>query len=154
MCPVFQFPPYSREDIETHCIKRLQQYRKDSFVSEEMHEKVLHFIIHHLLDETILTLPTYSEQITRLNHIWWGEIFPEMPPYISLDAEDMVVELLHGHLHTSTIMVQMITENALQLQIEQYFNGISCCFDLENHSGTYLFWYLDEHNSRHALWRE
>jgi hypothetical protein len=38
--------------------------------------------------------------------------------------------------------------------IEKNFDGISCCFDLKNRRWTYLFWYLDKYNKRHALWRE
>lgn len=154
MCPVFRLPAYSQQDIETNCIKRLSQYRKDSYISEESYQKILHFLTVSVLDETILALPTYSEQITRLNHILGHSLFPELPPYISLDVEDIVVELLQEHLHKDTIMMQLLTDMTLQHRIEEYFNGISCCFELSNHSGTYLFWYLDEHHKRHALWRE
>lgn len=154
MCPVFRFPAYSLEDIESNCIKRLSQYRTDAYISEESYQKILHFLTVSVLDEAILALPTYSEQITRLNHIWWNSLFPDLPPYISLDAEDIVVELLQNHLQTDTVMAQLLTDITLQPRIEEYFNGISCCFDLSNHSGTYLFWYLDEHHKRHALWRE
>jgi hypothetical protein len=154
MCPVFHFPAYTSEDIELHCIKRLQQYHKDSYVSEELYQKLLHFVRVHVLDETILALPDYSEQITRLNHIWGKTLFPEIPPYISLDAEDMVVELLQAHLQEKTFFSWILIDMSMQSKIEEEFDGISCCFNRTNQSGTYLFWYLDEYHRRHALWRE
>jgi hypothetical protein len=107
-----------------------------------------------VLDETILAFPTYSEQITRLNHIWWENLFHDMPAYISLDAEDLVIELLKKHLHEVTSFSRLLTDMDVQSRIEAEFDGISCCFNLSNHAGTYLFWYLDEHHKRHALWRE
>jgi len=77
-----------------------------------------------------------------------------MPASISLDAEELVVELLKKHLQEETSFSRLLTDIDIQSSIEEVFDGISCCFDRAKHSGTYLFWYLDEHNRRHALWRE
>lgn len=154
MCPVFGLPAYTKKDIEEYCIKRLQKYHKDAYILEEMYMKIGHFITSYVLDENLLTLSTYSEQITRLNHKWWKELFPEMPPSVSLDAENIVVELLGKHLQEGTSFSRLLTDISLQPSIEQEFDGISCCFNRCSHSGTYLFWYLDKDHRRHPLWRE
>jgi len=154
MCPVFALPAYTRRDIEENCIKRLKKYYREYIISEGMYEDILEFIQQHILDSWILAVKTYSEQITHLNHIWWATLFPEMPASISLDAEDLVIELLKKHLHEETSFSRLFTDMDIQSDIEEAFDGISCCFDRKNHSGTYLFWYLDAENKRHALWRE
>lgn len=94
-----------------------------------MYERILEFIQKHVLNPSILNLSTYSEQITRMNHIWWNDLFPAMPEYISLDAEDITVELLKKHLQENTSFSQMLTDMTLQETIEEEFDGISCCFD-------------------------
>ncbi len=65
-----------------------------------------------------------------------------------------MVQLLLQHLSQDTLINQMLTDETLQSSLETVFDGISCCFDREKQTGTYLFWYLDEHHRRHALWRE
>jgi hypothetical protein len=94
-----------------------------------MYERILEFIQKHVLNPSILNLSTYSEQITRMNHTWWNDLFPAMPEYISLDAEDITVELLKKHLQENTSFSQMMTNMTLQEAIEEEFDGISCCFD-------------------------
>lgn len=131
MCPVFDFPAYTRDDIETHCIERLKSYRAIGYVTEPLYVKIYDFIQEDVLDASILVLHTYSEQITQFNHTWWSKLFPKMPEYISLDAEDLIVELLKKHLHEKSFFGQLLTDNALQPRIEAEFDGISCCFDRE-----------------------
>lgn len=154
MCPVFSLPAYTRKDIEEHCIKRLKRYYMEGIISEEMYENILVFIQQHILNPWILAVKTYSEQITRFNHIWWHHLFPEMPDYISLDAEDLVIELLKKHLQEETSFSWLLTDMDIQSSIEEAFDGISCCFDQKTKKWTYLFWYLDAEHKRHALWRE
>ncbi len=119
-----------------------------------MYQKIQSFIAQYVLNPSVLACHTYSEQITRLNYLWWHDLFSDFPKYISLDSENIVVEILQKHLRTNTVIARMITDQALQPSIEHSFDGISCCFNLSNRSGTYLFWYLDEYHKRHALWRE
>jgi hypothetical protein len=131
MSPVFALPAYTRADINEHCIKRLQYYYKEQSISEKMYASILEFIHQIVLNPFILGLNTYSEQITQLNHTWWSKLFPKMPEYISLDAEDLTVELLKKHLHEKSFFGQLLTDSALQPRIEAEFDGISCCFDRE-----------------------
>lgn len=154
MSPVYQFPSYTRWDIDRNCIERLKAYRRDNYITESLYNKIYDFIQEHVLNSSILALSTYSEQITILNNSWWKKLFPHLPEYISLDAEDMVVQLLLKHLQEDTIFTRILTDVSLQPIIEDQFDGISCCFSLKEKRWTYLFWYLDENHHRHALWRE
>lgn len=110
MCPVFALPAYTRKDIEDHCISHLRQYRRDESISEQMYDTIFEFIQKHVLSTSVLAVSNYSEQITRLNHEWWKELFPEMPPYLSLDAEDITVALLIKHLQDETSFARIMTE--------------------------------------------
>jgi hypothetical protein len=107
----------------------MRLYKKEQYISEEMSQKFLCFIQKHILNPSVLALKSYSEQITFLNSTWWKELFPEMPPAISLDAENIVVELLKQHLQEETSFSRLLTDISLQATIEQEFDGISCCFD-------------------------
>lgn len=129
MCPVFGLPAYTGKDIEEHCLRRVEFYKKEHYISEEMSQKLFCFIQKHVLNPAILVKKTYSEQITYLNFIWWKELFPEIPPSISLDAENMLVELLKKHLQEKTSFSRLLIDISLQPTIEQEFDGISCCFD-------------------------
>lgn len=153
MCPVFRLPAYSG-DSRWKIITKLEWYKNNWTISHETYSLIIEFVNARLFEERILSYKTYSEQITHLNTTWWRGIFSDMPLYISLDAEDIICELLLHHLHTDSILSHILTDLSAQPIIEQYFSGISCCFDLADKTGTYLFWYLDENNVRHALWRD
>ena len=153
MCPVFRLQGFTNQ-IKEVCMFRIQQYIEDSYISPETSRVLIDFLQQNLLTDQILTHQYYSEQITRLNNIWWKKLFPHLPDYIPLDAESMVCEILRTHLQNNTVLTRIMTDNSIQSFIEQYFNSISCCFNLTDKTGTYLFWHLDENNVRHALWRE
>ncbi len=59
-------------------------------------------------------------------------MFPEFPPAISFDAEDIVVHLLQEHLKQNTLIARILTDMSLQSDIESNYDGISCCFDQKN----------------------
>lgn len=129
MCPVFHFPAYTRNDIITHCIGRLKAYKRLQYISEPLYAKLYDFIQAHVLEPSILALPTYSEQITRLNHLWWHQLFPELPEYISLDAEEITNELLIYHIdHQTPLGRKLFADLAIHSRIEEAFDGIQCCF--------------------------
>lgn len=130
------------------------EYKKQKYISEILYSKWVDFLETYILSTELLNCQTYSEQITRLNHRFWSTLFPDLPPSYSLDAEDIVVQLLLQHLSQETMMTQMLTDAMLQPSLEVLFDGISCCFNKKEQTGTYLFWYLDEHHRRYALWRE
>jgi hypothetical protein len=154
MCPVFRLPAYTREDIQKNCHHRLTAYLKEGYITEGTYQKIISFVEEQVLCPTVLECSTYSEQITALNQNWWKELFPRLPLYIPLDAEEIIIALLQKHLQENTIIARMITDISLQPSIEEQFDGISCCFNQAGKQGTYLFWYLDETHKRHALWRK
>jgi|GEM_PF-1141809 len=154
MSPVFEFPSYTIDSIKKHTFPRLTSFFHQHFITEASYLAIMQFLEKIILHDDIVIEKNYSKQLTRINHLWWSELFPDLPDFIPLDAESIVSEILIAHLHENTILTQMMTHANIQPYIEQYFNGISCCFDLVDHTGTYLFWYLDENNNRHALWRE
>ncbi len=154
MCPVFQLEAYTKENIRTSCLSKLQSYLRKSYITEETYKNIENIIQTSLLREDLLSCKSYTEQITRFNHRWWQELFPELPDFIPLDAEDIVTYILWEHLHKETLLTHLLTDMDLQPLIEERFNGISCCFDLEKKSWTYLFWYIDDHHVRHSLWRK
>lgn len=154
MCPVFGLSGYTREDIKHHAFPRIDTYLHDEIITGEQYAQIGLFLNDFVLREDVLWEKFYSSQITRLNHIWWSHMFPDLPPFIPLGAEELIQETLIDHLNRSTIITKLLTSIEIQPFIEEYFNGISCCFDRENKHWTYLFWYLDDENNRHALWRE
>lgn len=58
-------------------------------------------------------------------------MFPDSPPFIPLAAEELVREILIDHLGRNTIITELLTGIEIQPFIEEYFNGISCCFERE-----------------------
>lgn len=154
MRPVFHLQWYTQEDIEEHSFKKLQKYLAEEKISHTVYEKISEFLKNFVLHPEIIREKTYSAQITRLNNLWWQHLFPQIGSYIPLDSEEIVRTMLLEHLSKETLLSWMLTNTNIQSVIEENFNGISCCFDRRQRRWTYLFWYLDDKNMRHALWRE
>lgn len=154
MSPVFGLWGYTEKDINHHTFPRLDSYLHNKNISEEKYTQIKLFLNNFVLREDILWKKSYSSQITQLNHIWWSHMFPDLPDFIPLDAEELIREILIGHLERNTEIAEFMTNPLIQPLIEECFDGISCCFNQENKRWTYLFWYLDEENNRHALWHE
>ncbi len=154
MSPVFGLWSYTEEDIKKSTCPRIHAYLDERIITEETWARLMDFLKNVVLDKTVLKAWNYSAQITLLNHRWWGEMFPEFPEYVPLDAEDIVREILIKHIEKNTVTAQLVTDEKIQPMIEEYFDGISCCFERKNKKWTYLFWHLDEEKNRHALWRE
>lgn len=154
MSPVFGLWGYTEKDINHHTFPRLDSYLHNKNISEEKYTQIKLFLNNFVLREDILWKKSYSSQITQLNHIWWSHMFPDLPDFIPLDAEELIREILIGHLERNTEIAEFMTNPLIQPLIEECFDGISCCFNQKNKRWTYLFWYLDEENNRHALWHE
>lgn len=154
MSPVFGLWNYTKESLLKCAYPKIHTYLSDKIITEETYEKIGDFLKNFALHETVLNATYYSEQITLLNNLWWQHLFPDLPVFIPLDAEDIVREILIIHIEKNTAIAQLVTDEKIQSMIEQYFDGISCCFERKNKQWTYLFWYLDEQNNRHGLWRE
>jgi len=59
-------------------------------------------------------------------------MFPDLPEFIPLDAEALILEILIDHLERNTTITELLTNSKIQPLIEQYFDGISCCFEQKN----------------------
>lgn len=159
MSSVFWQPAYTDLDIEKHTFSALDRAFQQGYIDLHRMRQVRDILTDIFLNPHILAQSSYSDQITLINRaLWWllPDFFSsdsrEVP--ISLNAEEIVLSLLEYHLNHQTDLSRLLTDLALQPHIEEAFNGIQCCFNRKNRSGTYLFWYLDEHHHRHALWRE
>jgi hypothetical protein len=155
MCPVYGYPARTKGDIQKYFIKRLEQFRIKQVLREEKYNSIRDFSEKHLLSETFLSAPSYSDQSTLLNFYVWKYLFSEtLPSFIPLDAEALVADILIKHFEENTLFGLGLASNTLYPKIEELFDGIQCCFDRKEKKGTYLFWYLDEERNRYALWRE
>ncbi|MCB9806513.1 hypothetical protein H6768_01185 [Candidatus Peribacteria bacterium] len=81
----------------------------------------------------------------------FGDFFGQL---VHIDAEDFIKEALISLFSETGPIHAMIYDISIAPKIEQLFDQISCCFDLKSKRGTYLFWYVDEENMRHSLWRD
>jgi len=153
MMPVFQHHSFTKDDM-SRLSSQLKTYQKNRYIRIETYEKIEAFIHNFLLREDILNAPTYSQQITLVNHSLWSYLFHDLPDYIALDSEDMMCDILCLHLQKKTNIAHMITSIEIQSEIEKHFNNIACCFNKKEKVGTYLFWHQDIHGVRQSLWRE
>lgn len=130
MHPVFHLESYTRENIMTSCLAKLRSYLRKSYITEETYENTYNIIQTSILQEDLLSCKSYTEQITQFNHVWWEKLFPGLPSFIPLDAEDITNYMLRHHLHEETFVKDILTDISLQPLIEEYFDGIPCCFNL------------------------
>lgn len=144
MMPVFGHHAFRKEDIQKAALL-LKTYQKDSFIRHETYDKIQTFLQDFLGRQDIIDTPTYSAQITLSNYSVWHHLFPELPSYVALDSEDMLCDILLDHLCRETNIGQMLTSLEIQDSIEKHFNSLACCFNIGQKTGTYLFWYQDNH---------
>lgn len=155
MSPVFSYPAFTEKDIQTYCLPKLAQHLSRWNLSTEKADKIRRWFEQNLLHSHIIEQKTYSNQITLINGRLWSDIFPQnMPDFIPLDGEDFVRYILIEHIKIGGFLTTLLWWDGIHESIEQNFDKISCCFDIKGKKGTYLFWYLDENNHRHALWRK
>lgn len=155
MLPVYNLSSYTRNHITQYTLPALHNALKNNSIYSSKSD-ILYTVIRKILEnDTVLNEKTYSKQITQINSMLWEEIFKwKLPALICLDAEDIVRELLLMLIHQESLLSKMIFDKKTSLRVEEYFDWIACCFTRKKDIGTYLFWYLDEKNNRHALWRE
>ncbi len=151
---MYSHKPFLPENIYSHFLPQLSFFERNGEISSSQKIKIEWFVHDFLLQENIIGQPTYSKQCSILNHLWWKKLFPDTGNYYTIDAEDFISFLLEGFLQEKeSIFWRYIFDSEVADQIKGSFNGIPTCFDIWNKKWTYLFWYLDERNIRHALWR-
>ena len=155
MLPLYGLAAYSEYNINRYTRPQLAKYKQDKKITEKQAHDIEHFIDEVLLTEKLLSRKTYSEQCTILNFYWWAEIFKEdLPPFIGLDSEVIVRHILLKQIQEQSIFTDIFFSPGQQKEIETLFNGIGCCFNLDSHRWTYLFWYIDNTGKRQSLWRD
>jgi hypothetical protein len=90
MSPVFGLRSYTKESIEKCIYPKIDTYLYKEMITEETYVKIGDFMKNFVLHETVLHSTNYSGQITLLNNLWWDRLFPDLPSFIPLDAEDIV----------------------------------------------------------------
>lgn len=132
MLPVFGHHGFRQRDIEK-CLFVLSKHQ--SLFENKDYRSIRNWLQKNMLSESLLSKETYSEQITVLNDLLWSDIFGEsLPPLMTLDGEKIVSEILCQHLQKETSLLKnIVTEISWQEEIENYFDGVSCCFDKKRH---------------------
>jgi hypothetical protein len=155
MSPVYGTPWFTIKDIEQNALSRISQYRKNQLINDAEYITLHTFLEKNLLNNKLLLGRKYSEQITLLNYIWWSELFKnELESVFELDVEEIVSSIIQKLLFLKNPISEILCSINIQTSIEKKFNNVDCCFSLENHSGTYLFWHLDKKWKRWGMWRD
>lgn len=155
MSPVYGAPWFTIKDIEQNALSRIWQYKKEQRINDSEYTTVYTFLEKNILNNKLLLGRKYSEQITLLNYIWWKEIFSNnLQSVIELDIENILSSIIQKLLFWINPISEILCNSDIQDFVEKKFNNIDCCFSLENHSGTYLFWHLDKKWKRWGMWRD
>ncbi|EKD79211.1 MAG: hypothetical protein ACD_41C00133G0003 [uncultured bacterium] len=153
-CPVFNFRPYTRTEIEqvkTNLGKK--QY------NPMIKEKLAALLDEVYLQPEVLTCRSFTDQVTLTNAAVWRRFFlsPLQPPaeLLSLEQETIVTQLiLRYHLDQDTTIYHVLFDPDYESLLKQYFDGIMGAFSTADHSGSYLFWALPPGSKyRQQLWK-
>jgi hypothetical protein len=147
---------YGREEIQK--VWNLLQSKKklgEVTAEEEVFLKQLLDAIY--LQEEVLSLLSFSEQVTKTNFNLWKKYFDgkAAPNLIYLELEKIVTELfLAHHINKDTIINRLVFNEATRALLSK-FEGLSGAFDRANKYGTFLFWGVPEGaRYRLQLWNE
>ncbi len=158
LCPVYNFRPYTQNDIE-RAKKDLRQQEKEKLISPEVGSKMTG-ILEEIYDrKEVYESKSYSEQITKTNFHLWKKFFNNgkaLPNLIYFPIEDIVNRLLiEFHLSMDTTVTHMLFDPDYDVLFSQYFDGIQGAFSLAEKRGTYLFWALPPGAKyRIQLWKQ
>jgi hypothetical protein len=159
LCPVYNFRPYTPEDI-----KRARQLLRvevtDNNLPQEEADKVSKIIDEVYDQPDIYACDNYSDQVTKTNFKIWKRFFgpssEKSPDLIYIEQEALVARLLvKYHLNTDTTITHILFDNAYDSLIDQYFDNIQGAFSRKENYGTYLFWALPKGAKyRIQLWKK
>lgn len=153
-CPVFNFRPYSRAEIE-----QVKTNLNKKPYTTLVKEKLVALLDEVYLDPAVLVCETFTDQVTLTNATMWRKFFlPHVQPpaeLVSLEQETIVTQLLlRYHLDQDTTIYHILFDSAYEPLIQQYFDGIMGAFSTKEHSGSYLFWALPPGSKyRQQLWK-
>ncbi len=158
-CPVINYSGYTQQSIQNAKI-RVDNLLRGETITRKVAEK-LYFLIDKIYGRAdILSLPSFSDQITKTNSILWNKLFfflgKYIPNLIYLEQERLVNRLLLAHhIHKKTPIHNFMFDSKFHELMEKHFDGIGGAFSLKEKIGTYLFWGLPPgQRYRVSLWKE
>lgn len=159
LCPVYNFRPYTKEDIKRARQLLWAEVTGNNLPHEEA-EKVSK-IIDEIYDRPeIYACESYCDQITKTNFKIWKKFFGQFgetsPDLVCIEQETFVAKLLvKYHLDTDTTITHILFDDACDQLMEQHFENIQGAFSRKEKYGTYLFWALPKGSKyRIQLWKK
>lgn len=155
--PVYNHPAYNEKAIQD-AKTRIDAWIKEKAIKPKDADK-----LYYLLDEIygrkdVLSLTTYSDQITKTNSLLWKKLFTDKqaPNMVYLEQEKIVNKLLiKHHLSESTIINKILFDSEHRGLLEKHFDGIMGAFTIQEKLGTYIFWALPPgQRYRKKMWRD
>ncbi len=153
---------YGKEDL-VRAREFMQKKVSSGELLPERAEAVRGILDSLFASDDILGAPDLNSQITKINYRLWPSFFhsssqegsrrdTRMPDLIYFEIETLVSELLlRRHLWQRTLINRFLFDADYRRLSLQYFNNIPGAFSLEQKTGTYLFWAIDEHCHRVRL---
>ncbi len=149
---------FTAEDLERAKTDLRGKTRNGSVCAERCEQ------VSAMLDEVfgapdVLSLPTLSSQITKINHRLWPKLFHApgtqhaMPDLLYVEIETIVTELLQRHhLQNAASLIHKLLFNAdWQSCAQRAFDSLAGGFSSSAGWGTYLFWGVDAKHHRVSL---
>jgi hypothetical protein len=108
----------------------------------------------------VLALPDFCAQITAVNYRLWPRLFHDASgaedsdriDFISLEIESIVREVLLVHLAAGkSLLARLCTDASVRSMLEKHMDGLPGSYDSVEHSGSYLFWGLNDKQHRVRL---
>lgn len=155
MCTVFGLRAFTKSDID-RTMRRITSHAHTRTFSSTMTERVLSVLTHIFSSPSALSHPTFSEQITVVNHGLWKKFFHDTPypSFVALDVERLITtSLLRHHLPDSnSIFSAMLFNPSVRRLVWEYFCGIEGV--LQHDRGTHFFWARDPKGHRVSLFEQ
>ncbi len=130
-------------------------------ITTERRDAVHRCIDTYFADPHVLDAENLVEQITRVNHRLWPDLFrgqdqehaTDVPDLVYLDIETLVTELLQRHhlTNSNSVIHQLLCDPDYRQSALKHFDGISGAFTEATGSGTHFFWALNEKKHRKAM---
>ena len=146
--PLYGIPSISKDDF-----RKLKDYFFEKKISKESKKRVSSFIEKSFEKKEIWLQERFCEQLTILNDIWWKEIFGDLRgDLLYLEAEELVKNLLIKSFERKDSLSEIFFDENRRNSYLKNFNGIIGAHNIEQKTGSFLFWLIDEkENKRKAL---
>lgn len=153
---VYGMHGFTREDIDK-AKKQLQEKIKSNEITEKLSQNITNILDTYFGNSDVLSTPDLCTQITKINYALWPAFFHGQTEFkndlVYLDIETLVRELLiRFHLkNPNSLLYKVLFDPAYQKLVLKHFNNLPGAFSLENKTGTYFFWTMDDKLRRVGL---